>query len=308
MYHGLWQDHGRGDGSDGKADNRLYRANPTSPNYKGANVCQDDRCVSVRGQAFIDWNAQIGATSATSYTLTTPTPDSGQINVASGNFTVTPNRTYNSTITITPSGGGLSTPIVLSWSDSARGSDFHHHTNGFGNGDPDAQQCGQPGRPQPCNLWYYLSNRVHLCRTKPKQRTGGYCQRPVQLAAQWAVHRDHYCHPFWWRISSTNCADLGQQFNDSDVLDRAHAGGHGVADANQQRQPDWPRHPDIHSHRAAARHGPHVMVGLLVRILVRRRFLGQLGHEHFNVSSRRSDSGRHLGRIIPRRTCAAVAA
>jgi hypothetical protein len=124
MYHGLLQDHGRGDGSDGKADNRLFRANPASPNYKGANVCQDDRCVSVRGQAFIDWNAQVGVTSATSYTLTTPTPDSGPINVASGNFTVTPNSTYNSTITISPSGGGLSTPIVLSWSNSAAAQTF----------------------------------------------------------------------------------------------------------------------------------------------------------------------------------------
>lgn len=119
MYHGVAQAHGRGDGSDGKANNLLFRANPDAANYKGSSVCQDDRCVSVRGQAFIDWNASLGLTVATAYTLTTPTPDNGQVNVASGNFIVAPNGTYNSTITISLSGGGLSTPIVLRWNNSA---------------------------------------------------------------------------------------------------------------------------------------------------------------------------------------------
>lgn len=62
MYHGLLQPHGRGDGSDGKANNLLYRANPSAANYKGINVNQDDRCVSVRGQAFIDWLNSLGVT------------------------------------------------------------------------------------------------------------------------------------------------------------------------------------------------------------------------------------------------------
>jgi hypothetical protein len=55
MYHHPQQDHGRGDGSDGKADNRLCMAQPGLPNSKPAAVNQDQHNVSVRGQAFIDW-------------------------------------------------------------------------------------------------------------------------------------------------------------------------------------------------------------------------------------------------------------
>jgi hypothetical protein len=61
MYHWPGQKRGRGDGSDGKQDNRLVKANPTSPQYKGPNVNQDLMCVSVRGQAYRDWNAAVKA-------------------------------------------------------------------------------------------------------------------------------------------------------------------------------------------------------------------------------------------------------
>jgi len=54
---------------------------------------------------------------ATTYTFTGPT--GGALNTASSNFTVTPNGSYNGSITVTPSGGGLSTPIVLTYSNSA---------------------------------------------------------------------------------------------------------------------------------------------------------------------------------------------
>jgi sugar lactone lactonase YvrE len=53
----------------------------------------------------------------TSYTLTGPS--GGPLNTASTNFTVTPNANYTGTITISPSGGGLSTPIVLTFTNSA---------------------------------------------------------------------------------------------------------------------------------------------------------------------------------------------
>src|SRR5437773_8120634 len=53
---------------------------------------------------------------ASSFTLTGPS--GGALNTASSNFTVTPNGIYNGTITITPSGGGLSTAIVLTFSNS----------------------------------------------------------------------------------------------------------------------------------------------------------------------------------------------
>ena len=59
----LWQtqDHGRGDGSDGKANNRLTLACPGKPNSKAPTVNQDMVNVSVRGQAFIDWMGALGA-------------------------------------------------------------------------------------------------------------------------------------------------------------------------------------------------------------------------------------------------------
>ena len=63
--------------------------------------------------------ATVTTTSATSYTLTTPTPCSGCANNPSGNFTVTPNGSYTGSITITPSGGGLSRPITLNWTASS---------------------------------------------------------------------------------------------------------------------------------------------------------------------------------------------
>jgi hypothetical protein len=55
IYHSVQQDHGRGDGSDGKADNRLCQATPEQPHTKSATTNQDQQCVSVRGQALLDW-------------------------------------------------------------------------------------------------------------------------------------------------------------------------------------------------------------------------------------------------------------
>jgi lysophospholipase L1-like esterase len=45
-------------------------------------------------------------------------PSAGTVNGTSSGFTVTPNGPYTGTVTITPSGGGLSTPIVLTFSNS----------------------------------------------------------------------------------------------------------------------------------------------------------------------------------------------
>ena len=58
----------------------------------------------------------------TSFTLTGPV--GGPVNAASGNFSVTPNAAYTGTITITPSGGGLSTAIVKTFSGSAAAQTF----------------------------------------------------------------------------------------------------------------------------------------------------------------------------------------
>jgi hypothetical protein len=54
---------------------------------------------------------------ANSFALTGP--GSGAIGSVSSAFTVTPNSAYTGTITITPSGGGLSAPITLTFSNSA---------------------------------------------------------------------------------------------------------------------------------------------------------------------------------------------
>jgi hypothetical protein len=59
---------------------------------------------------------------ATTYTFTGPSGN--LVGVGSTNFTVTPNATYTGTITITPSGGGLSTPVVLTFSSSSAAQTF----------------------------------------------------------------------------------------------------------------------------------------------------------------------------------------
>jgi hypothetical protein len=59
---------------------------------------------------------------ASIYTFTGPA--GGALNAASSSFTVTPNSLYTGTITITPSGGGLSAPIILAFSNSAAAQTF----------------------------------------------------------------------------------------------------------------------------------------------------------------------------------------
>jgi Domain of unknown function (DUF2341) len=61
---------------------------------------------------------------ATAYTIATPSPDSGYANNVSSNFTVTPNGLYSGTVTLTPTGGGLSTPIILTWIASSTPTTF----------------------------------------------------------------------------------------------------------------------------------------------------------------------------------------
>ena len=67
--------------------------------------------------AYLGAPTVIPPTGPTSFTLTGPV--GGPVNAASGNFSVTPNAAYTGTITITPSGGGLSTAIVKTFNGSA---------------------------------------------------------------------------------------------------------------------------------------------------------------------------------------------
>jgi len=50
---------GRGDGLDGKFDNRLCLATPGKTYTKGPEVDQDANAVSVRGKAFLDWMEEV---------------------------------------------------------------------------------------------------------------------------------------------------------------------------------------------------------------------------------------------------------
>ncbi len=55
VYHCPSQPYGKGDGSDGKANNRLCLATPGFTYTKAATTNQDQQNVSVRGQAFLEW-------------------------------------------------------------------------------------------------------------------------------------------------------------------------------------------------------------------------------------------------------------
>ena len=59
LYHWMWQPYGRGDGSDGLPDNRLYQATPGRPSSKVATTNHDLQNVSVRGRAWLDWNRSV---------------------------------------------------------------------------------------------------------------------------------------------------------------------------------------------------------------------------------------------------------
>ena len=55
IYSWSAQQPGKGDGSDGKANNRLCLATPGYPYSKASTTNQDQQNVSVRGQAFLEW-------------------------------------------------------------------------------------------------------------------------------------------------------------------------------------------------------------------------------------------------------------
>ena len=96
---------------------QTFTITPTSP---GSVTLTPTNNGSLTNPAALSYLA--AAAAVTSFTLTGPT--GGAINSASTNFTVTPNGAYTGTITITPSGGGLSTPIVLTYSASAAAQTF----------------------------------------------------------------------------------------------------------------------------------------------------------------------------------------
>ena len=105
LYHYAYQTPGKGDGSDGLFNNRTCLATPGQPYSKAANVSQDQTCVSVRGQAHLEWMWNSGALA----TLSGPT--AGGLGFQSTAFTVTLNEPALS-------GGVIVTPFSSSSADT----------------------------------------------------------------------------------------------------------------------------------------------------------------------------------------------
>jgi hypothetical protein len=150
LYTWGGQERGRGDGSDGKFDNRTLDLTPGLPTTRAAREPYESKKVSVRGQAFIDWNAAvsgagdvtppgisnrspgIGATGVSLSAVVTATfsesVQAGTISIAlsSGGSPVAGTTTYNAgnfTATFTPSaslvGGVAYTATVSSAADTS---------------------------------------------------------------------------------------------------------------------------------------------------------------------------------------------
>jgi len=105
-YHYVGQPYGKGDGSDGKANNRLWFVSPEfAVNYAGtASTNQDLNCVSVRGQSHVEW---MGDT----VTATDSGPTSGLLGSQSTAFTVSLNQPA-------APGGVTVTPVSTNGSDT----------------------------------------------------------------------------------------------------------------------------------------------------------------------------------------------
>jgi hypothetical protein len=79
-------------------------------------------------------NASVSVTSAsaTDFTITPPSPATGDLGVTSGNFTLTPNGLYTGTATLSDGGaGGTFSPSSLSWSGESSGKTFTYTPIGF---------------------------------------------------------------------------------------------------------------------------------------------------------------------------------
>jgi len=61
LWHWVGQQSGKGGGSDGKFNNRTCLATPGFEYSKASTTNQDQLCVSVRGQAFLEWMQPVQA-------------------------------------------------------------------------------------------------------------------------------------------------------------------------------------------------------------------------------------------------------
>ena len=109
VYHWAYQLPGKGDGSDGRFNNRTCLATPGQTHSKASTVNQDQLCVSVRGQANIEWMGQVNNIAPTSAALVGPR--TGVVGVQSTVFTVTLNEDAQS-------GGVVVTPASTNGGDT----------------------------------------------------------------------------------------------------------------------------------------------------------------------------------------------
>ena len=144
----------------------------------------------MRGQAFVDWMSAIGQSTpppdATAYTVTAPTPASGLINTASGNFTVQPNGPYTGTITITPSGGGLSTPMVQTWANSSAPQTFAITPTVVGTVTLTLTNSGLPYRHRQPDLSMHSGTSSH-CQTRHGEARGSVAGSRLVAQADRAI-------------------------------------------------------------------------------------------------------------------------
>jgi hypothetical protein len=113
----------------------ISAANTTANlNFTGTPLGLTDSIGNTLASSFVNGVITLNPGAASNYTLTAPSPASGTVGVASGNFTVTPNGLYTGTITITPSGAGVGslTPTVLTFSNSATAQTFTITPNATG--------------------------------------------------------------------------------------------------------------------------------------------------------------------------------
>lgn len=132
---------------------------------------------------------------ATTYTLTGPS--SGLVNVASTNFTVTPDAAYTGTITPATSGTGTFSPSSLSWTADASAKTFTYTPTTTAGSPHSISTTSSPGLTDPAPISYtVLSGTVTISTPVAKQGyqqngshqadipiTGTYTGSPVHLEA-----------------------------------------------------------------------------------------------------------------------------
>ncbi len=107
------------------------------------------------GDKWDDFQVDTVSSGATAYTLTGPS--SGQVNVASTNFTVTPNGTYTGTITPATSGTGTFSPSSLTFSGSSAAQTFTYTPTTTSGSPHTVSTTSSPGLTDPSGIAYTVS-------------------------------------------------------------------------------------------------------------------------------------------------------